>query len=62
MLITSKGYDLTFIQTIPVKDKTAHIVSYIYKFYSPRTQLNYVLTADYHENTFFAIKFYAKKR
>jgi hypothetical protein len=61
MLIKSKGYELIFIQTHPVKDKTAHLVSYIYKFYSPKTKLNYVLTADYHENTFFAIKFYAKK-
>lgn len=61
MLITSKGYELKFIQTHPVKDNTAHLVSYVFKFYSPKTKLNYILTADYHENTFFAIKFYAKK-
>lgn len=35
--------------------------SYVYKFHSPKTKLNYVLTADLHEGDFFAIKFYAKK-
>lgn len=61
MLITSEGYELKFIQIHPVNDTTSHQKSYIYKFYSPKTKLIYILTADYHDNDFFAIKFYAKK-
>lgn len=61
MLITSEGYELIFIQKQPVNDESSHQKSYIYKFFSPKTRLHYVLTADYHDNDFFAIKFYAKK-
>lgn len=61
MRITSTGYNLKFIQTHPVNDNTDHLRSYVYTFRSPKTKLNYVLTADLHKNDFFAIKFYAKK-
>ena len=61
MRITSRGYNLKFIQTHPIKDKTDHLQSYVYTFYSSRTRLKYVLTADLHKNDFFALKFYAKK-
>jgi len=54
------GYDLQFIQKRRIKDGSAHLFSFLYKFYSPVTELQYVLTADYHEGDFFAIKFYAK--
>lgn len=54
------GYELKFIQKQRVKDDSDHLFSYIYKFYSPITKLNYVVTADLHEYDFFAIKFYPK--
>ncbi len=56
MRITSKDYNLNFIQTHPVNDNTDNLKSYIYTFRSPKTKLNYVLTAGLHENDFFAIK------
>lgn len=63
MIITSKGYPLKFIQTEPVgfSDTTCHIKSYIFKFFSPKTKLLYIVRAEEHENDFFTIKFYAKK-
>ena len=61
MLITTKGYSLKFIQTHPVKDKSQHLKSFVFKFLSQKTKLNYIVRAEYHENEFFAIKFYAQK-
>ncbi|MCM4170064.1 hypothetical protein DHD32_01120 [Arenibacter sp. TNZ] len=61
MKITSKGYIPKFIQTHPVRDDTRHLKTYVYKFFSPETKLQYVLTAEYYDYDFFAIKFYAKK-
>ena len=61
MLISSKGYILKFIQTHPVKDKTSHLKSYVFKFYSPKTKLLYILTADYHKNAFLQLNFMQKK-
>ncbi len=60
MIFDYPGYDLQFIQKRRIKDGSAHLFSFLYKFYSPITELQYVLTADYHEGDFFAIKFYAK--
>lgn len=60
MIFDYPGYDLQFIQKRKVKDGSAHLFSFLYKFYSPITELQYVLTADLHEGDFFAIKFYAK--
>ncbi len=57
---TYLGYDLDFIQKRNCKDGSAHLFSLIYKFYSPITHLHYVLTADYHEEDVFAVKFYAQ--
>jgi len=54
------GYELKFIQRKKIKDDPDHLFSYIYKFFSPITKLNYVLTAELHDNDFFAIKFYPK--
>lgn len=59
MQITSKGYEVKFIQTHPCCNK--HEKRYVYKFFSIKTKLHYVIYADYHENDFFAIKFYSKK-
>jgi hypothetical protein len=55
-----QGYELKFIQKKTIKDDSDHLLSYIYKFYSPVTNLNYVLLADCHKHDFFAIKFYPK--
>ncbi|MEH6305581.1 hypothetical protein RYH73_08000 [Olivibacter sp. CPCC 100613] len=60
MIFDYPGYELQFIQKRRIKDGSAHLFSFLYKFYSPVTDLQYVLTADYHEGDFFAIKFYAK--
>gem|GEM_PF-3174736 len=60
MIFDYPGYDLQFIQKRRIKDGSAHLFSFLYKFYSPVTELQYVLTADYHEGDFFAIKFNAK--
>lgn len=56
-----EGYELKFIQKKACKDSSAHLFSLIYKFFSPATNYFYILTADYHEGDFFAIKFYCKK-
>ncbi len=63
MKIISKGYDLKFIQKEGVgkTDSTSHFVTYIFKFFSPDTRLNYVVRVEGHCNEFFAVKFYAKK-
>ncbi len=60
MIFDYPGYELQFIQKRKIKDGSAHLFSFLYKFYSPVTELQYILTADYHEDDFFAIKFYAK--
>ncbi len=54
------GYELKFVQKKNIKDGSDHLFSYIYKFYSPKTKLNYVLLADCHTHDFFSIKFYPK--
>ena len=55
------GYELKFIQKQPSKDKSSHLYSLIYKFFSPISNYHYILTADYHKEDVFAIKFYCKK-
>lgn len=55
------GYELKFIQKKTIKDDSDHLFSYIYKFYSPVTRLNYVILADCHKYDFFSIKFYPKR-
>lgn len=55
------GYSLTFVQKEPCKDNSAHLYTLVYKFYSPITQYNYILRAEYHEENVFAIKFYCTK-
>lgn len=61
MIVQSEGYELTFVQKRPCKDKSKHLFTLIYKFKSPKTGLVYVVLADYHEEHVFAIKFYAKR-
>lgn len=55
------GYHLEHIQTRKCKDESRHLLSCFFRFYSPVTKLHYVLTAEYHEEDVFAVKFYAKK-
>lgn len=55
------GYDLQFIQREPCHDATAHLASYIYKFFSPVTRHYYVVRAEYHDTDVFTVKFYCKK-
>ena len=59
LLKNCKGYDIKFIQTHP--NNTHHQKRYVYKFFSLKTKLHYIVLADHHENDFFALKFYAKK-
>lgn len=63
MQITTKGYSLKFIQTHPVStsDKTCHLKTYVFKFFSTQNKLHYIVWAEHHELDFFAVKFYAKK-
>lgn len=55
------GYDLKFIQKTNCKDKSPHLFTIVYKFYSPVTKHSYIINADYHEENVFAIKFYCSK-
>lgn len=55
------GYPLKFIQKDRSKDDTAHLFTYIYKFYSPVTKYFYIVRAEYHTEDVFAVKFYCKK-
>ncbi len=55
------GYELRFIQCDRCHDDSAHLASYIFKFFSPITKYFYVVKAEYHETDVFAIKFYCKK-
>ena len=61
MKIITLGYPLKFIQTHPVNDKSCHLQSYVFKFFSNKTKLHYIVRAELQEKEFFAIKFYAKK-
>ena len=61
MTFSHPGYDLIFIQKSACKDESAHLFTYIYKFYSPVTKYWYVLRAEYHESDVIAVKFYCKK-
>lgn len=54
------GYNLKFIQKEPCTDQSSHRYSLIFKFFSPVTKYHYVLRAEYHDEDFFAIKFYCK--
>lgn len=55
------GYELKFIQKEVCKDDTAHLCTYVYKFYSDVTRYFYIIRAEYHAEDVFAIKFYCKK-
>lgn len=55
------GYNLNFIQKSNCKDKSSHLFTIVYKFYSPITKYNYIINADYHLEDVFAIKFYCTK-
>ncbi len=55
------GYNLNFVQKTNCKDKSAHLFTLVYKFYSPITKYNYIINADYHTEDIFAIKFYCVK-
>ena len=59
MKLTSSGYPLKFIQTHP--SCSWHEKRYVYKFFSIKTKLHYIVFADYHVHDFIAVKFYAKK-
>lgn len=56
-----QGYPIKFIQKEQCKDTSAHIETYIFKFFSPVTKLHYIIRAEYHEEDVFGIKFYCKK-
>lgn len=60
-MLDRTGYPLKFIQKDRCKDNSAHKSTYIYKFYSPKTKLNYIIRCEYHLEDVFAIKFYCKK-
>ena len=55
------GYEIKFIQKRSIKDGTAHLFTFVYKFHSPVTKYNYIINADYHQEDVFAVKFYCKK-
>lgn len=61
MILKSKGYPIKFIQTHPVNDKSSHLTSYVFKFFSLKNKLHYIVRVELHDNNFYAIKFYAKK-
>lgn len=61
MSFDSAGYELKFVQKRPCKDGSDHKFTLIYKFYSTKTKLIYILSADYHTHDVFGIKFYCKK-
>jgi hypothetical protein len=50
-----------FIQKHSHKSGDAHQFTLVYKFFSPITQYHYIILAEYHDEDFFAIKFYCKK-
>jgi hypothetical protein len=56
-----KGYNIRFIQKERCKDKSAHLETYIFKFFSSKTQYHYIIRAELHEEEIFAVKFYCKK-
>lgn len=56
-----RGYNIKFVQKERCKDKSAHLETYIFKFYSPSTQYHYIIRAELHEEEVFAVKFYCKK-
>lgn len=55
------GYSLKFIQKDRCKDKSAHLHTHIFKFFSPKTKYHYIVRAEYHQEDVFAVKFYCKK-
>ena len=55
------GYDLKFIQKRRCKDASEHLFTLIFKFHSPITKYSYILSADYHKEDVFGVKFYAQK-
>lgn len=55
------GYDLEFVHKSGCKDKSAHLFTLIFKFYSPVTRYYYILRAEYHREDVFAIKFYVQQ-
>ncbi|MDT0678833.1 hypothetical protein [Autumnicola musiva] len=61
MLITQTGYPLNFIQEEPATYVACHDRTWIFKFFSPKVKLHYIVRAERHSHEFFAIKFYAKK-
>ena len=61
MIYQCNGYPLTFVQKEFCKDGSAHLCTYIYKFYSPKTRLFYIVRCEYHKEDVFAVKFYCKR-
>ena len=63
MKITDSAYQLkhVYFQRNLSSIESEHLLTHIFKFYSPKTQLVYVLRAEYHEEDLFAIKFYCKQ-
>lgn len=61
MTFSYPGYNLKFIQTKQCQDGSGHLKSFIYKFFSPITKLNYIVIADHHKGDVFGVKFYCKK-
>lgn len=59
-MFDSEGYTINFIQRKKIPDATKHTATYIYKFYSPKLNLCYIVIADYHQEEVFAVKFYPK--
>ncbi|MDF0693969.1 hypothetical protein [Aquirufa ecclesiirivi] len=60
MSFNSIGYKIKLIQKDICKDSTDHALTYIYKFFSPKTKLNYVIRAEYHSVDIFIVKFYVQ--
>lgn len=60
MQLTTWGYDLKFIQKSKETYVPCHRFTYVFKFFSVKSRLHYIVRAEQHDYDFFAIKFYPK--
>ena len=61
MIITSKGYEVKFIQKQPSNDKSDHEFTLVFKFKSLKNKWNYIIRAEYPKGNIFAVKFYTQQ-
>ncbi len=54
-------YPLQFVQCNRLKDESGNLPTFIYKFFSPRTRLIYIVRVECLRENLFALKFYCKK-